>query len=200
MSSYPDDAKAMIEQMLPEARTIIAIGHHVQTSLEWVWFPFAAEPRGTTCAADLHSKAVAESVLRQLESEGHKGFVLPYPGRCGISFKRLAAATGMGEMGDSFLFVHRQWGPWVHLRLLLTDAEVLDAQPASTTVCRHCGACIDACPGKALSPGRHDLEACGRFIQAMRDTTTVKAGYTPKCEVCARVCPAGQAPAPIEIR
>jgi epoxyqueuosine reductase len=200
VASYTGEAQAMILQFLPGARTVVVLGHHVQASLEWAWFPLASERKGTTCAADLHAKPAMESVLRLLESQGHKGLVLPYPGRCGVSFKRLAAATPMGEMGDSFLFVHRQWGPWVHLRVLLTDAEVTGGQPDKAPVCTHCGKCIEACPGNALSPGKHDLDACTQFQLALRDRFATKAGFTNKCEVCIRVCPMGQEPAAVEIK
>jgi len=200
VASYSSEGQAMILQFLPGARTVVVLGHHIQASLEWVWFPFAAERGGNTCAADLHAKSILESVSRLLESQGHKGLIIPYPNACGISFKLLAAGTQMGEMGDSFLFLHETWGPWVHLRILLADAEVIDRRAAKVAVCTHCGRCLESCPGKALSPGYHDPQACGHFQQKQRDKLAVKAGYRHKCEVCVGVCPVGQEPTAIEIK
>ena len=96
-----------------------------------------------------------------LERYGYTTEILPYPGTCGISFKQLAAKTGIGEIGDSFLFLHREWGPWTHLRIALTNAETPKARQRDfDAVCTHCGRCIDECPGRAIAQGRHDLDAC----------------------------------------
>jgi epoxyqueuosine reductase len=168
--------------------------------LEWAWFPFSSERGGNTCAADLHAKSVIEGIERRLASGGHRAVVLPYPDVCGISFKRLAAHTEMGQLGRSFLFLHHEWGPWVHLRVLLTDAVVTDGQRDRKNVCTHCGKCVEACPGKALSNEPHDQELCGLTQQGLRDALMIKAEYRFKCEACARACPVGKPPLDIEIR
>jgi epoxyqueuosine reductase len=197
---YSAEGLSLIHSFLPDARTVLVLGHHIRASLEWAWFPLAAERGGNTCAADLHAKSVMEAIERQLMLSGHKSAILPYPNDCGISFKRLAAQTGMGELGESFLFLHHTWGPWVHLRVLLTDALVADGKWEPKEICTHCGKCIEACPGKALSVGNHDQQACGRCQQSLRDSFMINAEYRYKCEVCARVCPVGEAPQEIVVQ
>ncbi|MCG6535319.1 MAG: 4Fe-4S binding protein, partial [Syntrophales bacterium LBB04] len=159
----------------------------------------AAERGGSTCAADLHAKSTIEAIERRLLLDGHKSLILPYPNYCGISFKRLAAETGMGELGKSFLFLHHTWGPWVHLRVLLTDALVSDGRLELKDICTHCGNCIEACPGKALSAGYHDQIDCGVTQQRLRDGLMIKAEFRYKCEACARACPVGESPRDIVI-
>ena len=200
VEAYPDKGKKLILTFMPEACTVIVLAHHVQASLEWAWFDFFAERRGNTCAADLHAKAVIENIERRIESCGGKSIVLPYPGSCGISFKRLAEQTSLGKMGDSYLFLHHKWGPWTHLRVLLTDAVIADKQSNDTSVCTHCGKCIEYCPGKSLSINNHDQVACSQYLELMRSAFRIKANFRKKCEVCARVCPEGSAPLNIEIR
>ena len=184
----------MIRSFFPGARTVLIAAHHITASLEWAWFPFAAERAGNNCAADLHAKSTIESIERQLAHLGNKSVILPYPGKCGISFKRLAAVTDMGELGESFLFLHRTWGPWVHLRVLLTDALVTDQERAPEDICTNCGKCTEACPAGALSLKDHDQRICGATQQRLRDDLGIK------CEACARACPAGQPPHDILVK
>ncbi len=200
VDSYSPQGGALIRTFLPDACTVLVLGHHITTSLEWAWLPFVTERGGNTCVADLHAKSTVEAIERRLLTEGYRSLILPYPGGCGISFKRLAARTSMGELGDSFLFLHHTWGPWVHLRVLLTDGIVADDKVTTREVCTHCGKCIEACRGKALSPGNHDQQACGRWQQRLRDDSPIKAGYRHKCEVCVRVCPVTEAPQELVIR
>ncbi len=197
---YPPEGMSLIRSFFPDARTVLVTGHHITSSLEWAWYPFPAERGDNTCAADLHAKSTIEAIERRLSLGGHKSVILPYPGGCGISFKRLAAKTGMGEMGESFLFLHHSWGPWVHLRVLLTDGLVADGKSEHKQVCTHCRKCIEVCPGEALSVGNHDQQECGRSQQRLRDSLMIKAEYRYKCEACARACPVGQAPQEIVIR
>jgi epoxyqueuosine reductase len=200
VDTYSPEGMSLIRSFLPGACTVLVLGHHIRSSLEWAWFPFAAERGGNTCAADLHAKSTIEAIERWLILSGHKSAILPYPNDCGISFKRLAAQTSMGELGESFLFLHHTWGPWVHLRVLLTDALVDDGKWKPEEICTHCGKCIEACPGKALSIGNHDQQACGRCQQSLRDSFMIKAEYRYKCEVCARACSVGEAPQEIVIQ
>ena len=190
----------LVRSFFPGTRTVLVTGHHVTASLEWAWFPFAAERGGFTCAADLHARSTIEGIERELALHGSKSVILPYPDKCGISFKRLAAETDMGELGESLLFLHRTWGPWVHLRVLLTDALLADPAQESGGICVHCGRCTEACPGGALSMGEHDQGACKAAQQHLRDALAVRAEYRYKCEACARACPVGEPPGDILIR
>jgi len=194
VNSYPMEGQTLLRSFLADVRTVVVFGHHVQASLEWRWFPFAADPGGSTCAADLHCKAVVEHAARLLEVRGGAVVILPYPNGCGISFKRLAVQTIMGEMGDSFLFLHRTWGPWVHLRVLLTNADIAAAALPNVSVCTHCGKCLAACPGQTLSPGKHDQKACGATQRAVAERLGLKTAYHHKCEICVRACPIGEGP------
>lgn len=200
IEDYSHEGASLIRSFLSGTRTVLVTAHHITASLEWAWFPFATERGGNTCAADLHAKSVIEAVERRLALDDYKSVVLPYPNDCGISFKRLAAQTAMGELGRSFLFLHRAWGPWAHLRVLLTDAEVTSGQREPEDICTDCGKCIEACPGKALSVGDHVQQLCGVTQQALRDVLMIKAEYRFKCEACARACPVGESPREIEIR
>lgn len=200
IEDYSPEGISLIRSFFSDTRTILVTAHHITASIEWAWFPFAAERGGNTCAADLHSKSIIEAIERRLTLGGHHSVILPYPNDCGISFKRLAAETDMGELGESFLFLHHTWGPWVHLRVLLTDAFVTNGQRKSKAICTHCGKCIDACPAGALFAQKHDQQVCGLTQQRLRDNLMIGAEYRHKCEACARACRVGEPPREIEIR
>ncbi len=66
---------------------------------------------------------------------------------------RLAAyCAGLGEIGDSGVFLTPEYGPRQMFAVVLTDAE-LDPDPIfAGGLCDHCGKCIEHCPGCAISP------------------------------------------------
>lgn len=187
-----------ITNLLPSAKTIIVLGHHVQQSLEWAWFPFQSERNGTTCAADLHAKNVIEKVAAVLAENGYAGAIIPYPGQCGVRFKDLAVHTRMGQLGDSFLFLHPSWGPWTHLRVLVTEAEIpARHEPFVEDICSHCGLCLALCPGQAIGEGSFNGLACDA-AQTEELNRRIIAGHLYKCEICARCCPVGVPPAEVK--
>jgi len=178
---------------LPDVQTVIVVAHHVMHALEWTWFTFEAERRGETCPADLHTKAMAEKVAETLGQEGCGSTLLPYPGECGVMFKTLAARTGLWHLGDSFLLMNADWGPWMHLRIVLTDAEIAFEQPKVQQACTHCGRCVTACPSGAIMANDFDGLKCRDGMRGIRNSLG-KIPYVFECERCLRACPIGQAP------
>lgn len=190
---YGTEEREALRAYLPDVQTVIVVAHHATHSLEWVWFASPAEPLGETCPADLHARLTAERICHRLDVEGHAGVLLPYPGACGVMFKTLATRTGLGQLGDSFLFMNADWGPWIHLRVVLTDAHVESEPPTVQEVCNHCGRCVRACPsGAIMKDGFEGL----RCRDGMR-TTRASLGNVPyvfECERCLRTCPVGEQP------
>lgn len=187
----------IIYGFLPQCRSILILVHHIRHSLEWKWFQFKASYNGETAPADLHLESEAEQLIRTLGQEGNKTLLLPYPGKCGVRFKELADMSGLGKIGDSFLFLHRDWGPWVHLRIILTDVRIADTLPACGEVCVHCGSCGRSCPANAIK-NRDFLGNDCNASQAEKGREI--KGYTYKCEICLRVCPIGAKPEELEIK
>jgi epoxyqueuosine reductase QueG len=188
-----------LKEFLPQCKSVIVLAHHIKNSLEWVWFDFESQRNNVTCAADLHLKLECEKIAEALEKNGHHSVIIPYPGRSGVRFKDLASKTGLGEIGDNFLFLHRQWGPWTHLRVIVTDVDISENLTSCDGICTHCGICKISCPSNAI---KHDtllgLE-CNKY-QCNRDADFgMKGSYIFKCEECARVCPIGDVPEKITI-
>jgi len=193
IDQYDAEERRAMEVFLPDVQTVIVVAHHVMHSLEWTWFAFDTERQGETCPADLHTKAMGSRIYHRLETEGHKSVLLPYPGQCGVMFKTLAARTGLGQLGDSFLFMNADWGPWIHLRVVLTEAPVEFERRAAPEACTHCGACLQACPSGAIMEHDFDGLKCRDGMHGLRNSLG-KVPYIFEGERCLRACPIGQAP------
>ena len=179
---------------MPEAVTAIALGHHVTTDEEWFWF--ATTDDGQRCDADDHTRAVCEAIKAELEKLGHKSKLVDYPGESGLQFRYVAQAAGLGKIGTNAFLLHPAWGPWIHLRVLMTTA-VLDVHPAlkGGNLCDQCGVCVSECPAGALLEEDFDGHRCRSYRGKLGE-------YVPRgpdrrydyCEICARVCPLGEEP------
>lgn len=177
-----------------DIQSVIVLAHHVQHTLEWKWYPFEASRNGVISPADLHLSAEADKVIQFLEREGYNGTLLPYPGRCGVRFKDMANKTGLGKLGDNYLFLHRNWGPWTHLRVILTNAVIENGLPDCDQVCINCGKCQTVCPACAICDHDFDGMRCDAY-----QLSIAKEEYTNKCDLCVRACPVGLAPKELSI-
>ncbi len=202
ISLCSNEEQQSIKDFLPDTKTVVVFGHHIESSIEWMWFPSKTERRNNNCAADLHLKTIVEKVAKFLSDGNIQNVIIPYPGSSGIQFKKLAAKTVLGELGDSYLFLHNEWGPWIHLRVLLTEADVLkdDLQSKKEPVCIHCQKCLDACPGKAIGMDYFDGLLCDETQDKIKIELQIPEGYIWKCEQCLRACPIGKIPEQIYYR
>lgn len=116
------------------------------------------------------------------------------------SHKKAAVLAGLGWMGTSGLFLHREWGPRVRLGTVLTDCPLCREPPRILLpdYCRKCGACLRACPagaiyGRVWEPGMEEY----RLVDPARCSEHMKRAYQKigrgaVCGICMRICPAGQ--------
>jgi epoxyqueuosine reductase len=193
IGEYQGKEKEQLLAQLPSAQTVIVIAHHVQDSLEWVWLKFPAARTGETCPADIHCLSVAQRISSHIQANGKSALILPYPGACGSMFKKIAVPTRLGVLGDNFLFMNRNWGPWIHLRIILTDEVIRFAPRQSDDACIHCGKCIEACPAGAIKQGSFDGLACREKMIEM-SKTKCDGSFCFECEICLRACPVGIQP------
>ena len=115
------------------------------------------------------------------------------------SHKKAAVLAGLGTVGTSGLFLHREWGPRVRLGTVFTDCPLAEA-PSPILLperCRGCGACAAACPagailGRVWEPGMEefslvDPEKCSRYMKEHFQ----RIGRGAVCGLCMRACPLG---------
>ncbi len=86
------------------------------------------------------------------ESRGMKG---------DVNHKTAAAIAGMGSIGLSRLLLTPEFGPFVRLGTVVTDASLSADQPLDENPCEECDACRTACPVDAIKEdGTLDYKAC----------------------------------------
>jgi len=109
----------------------------------------------------------------------------------------LARRAGLGWIGGSSCLVSPEFGPWLLLGEIVTDAELAPDSPLEGR-CGECTKCRDACPAGALvAPGVLDSGRCIAYL------TVEHRGEIPPslhgaigdrlfgCDECLRACPWG---------
>jgi epoxyqueuosine reductase len=173
--------------------TAIVLGHHIVTKDEWKWF--TDENDQEYCNADSHTKNVCEQLNKELEIYGFQTKIVPYPGESGLRFRFVAQAAGAGEIGINAFLLHPEWGPWIHLRILITNASSMIISILHKQVCNACNICIFECPSDAIQVNSFDGLLCRNYRKAKGEYVP----YGPErelkyCTNCADVCPIGQKP------
>lgn len=101
-------------------------------------------------------KAVAVPPFLPLEMSPEKKGL-----RGDISHKSAAVAAGLGTIGLNALLITPEFGPYIRLGSVVTDAVLEYSQPLKD-VCDQCELCIKSCPQQALSRQGIDLRKCTR--------------------------------------
>lgn len=85
---------------------------------------------------------------------------------CGV-YRRMqdaAVSAGLGSVGKNRLLITPQYGPSVHLSMIITDAPLEPDDPCEEDPCADCNLCLEACPTGALTAltgrGRPDESKC----------------------------------------
>jgi epoxyqueuosine reductase len=97
-----------------------------------------------------------------LEQRGHKASsfaatnvgIDPHTLSTRLPHKTTATRAGLGWIGKCALLITQEFGSAVRLTTVLTDAYLPTGEPVNTSQCGECTACVDICPGQAVS-GKH---------------------------------------------
>jgi epoxyqueuosine reductase QueG len=111
------------------------------------------------------------------------------------SHKKAAVLAGLGCVGKSALFLHRERGARVRLGTLFTDCPLPASAVPSAFSCEGCDLCVKACPAGAIKgvtwregidrDEMFDAEACNDYMRGH----FMKIGRGSVCGICVSVCP-----------
>jgi epoxyqueuosine reductase len=109
--------------------------------------------------------------------------------------KPLAEAAGIGWQGKHTNLVSREFGSWLLLAAILTEAE-LPADEPEADHCGTCRACLDICPTQAFpAPYRLDARRCISYL-TIEHKGPIPRGFRQAmgnriygCDDCLAICP-----------
>jgi epoxyqueuosine reductase len=187
------------QALWPEARTAIMLGLNYAPADD----PLAALARGETAAISVYAgrrdyhdviKQRLKTLARWLAGAADcavKVFVDTAP----LMEKPLAQAAGLGWQGKHTNLVSRDFGSWLFLGAILTDAD-LPADAAEEDHCGACRACLDVCPTSAFpAPYQLDARRCLAYLTIEHEGQIPEEFRAPMgnrvfgCDDCLAVCP-----------
>ena len=158
------------ERLLPEAQSVISIG--VSLNRTAVCSGNLILNRYDTMCVYERINYICMETIRLLSREGASAIgVPPYlpvnmasdaKGMKGeINHKTVAAVAGLGSIGLSRLLLTPDFGPFVRLGTIITNAPLGIDQPLEENPCDQCDLCRTACPAEAIQEdGTLDYRAC----------------------------------------
>ena len=112
-----------------------------------------------------------------------------------LADRYMAYLAGLGFYGWNQTFINPTWGSYTVIGTIMTTLALPPSSPLNQT-CLQCGACLRACPGKALQGDHLDYRTCKSYLTQCKGDLSEEEeriiGKTPLifgCDVCQEVCP-----------
>jgi epoxyqueuosine reductase len=187
------------QALWPAVRSVIMLGVNYAPDAD----PLAILQQRTRGAISVYAQGddyhdVVEKRLKALARwlvEAARCEVKVFVDTAAVMEKPLAQAAGLGWQGKHTNLVSREFGSWLFLGAIFTDADLLRDE-AETDHCGSCTACLDICPTSAFpAPYKLDARRCISYL------TIENKGPIPRefrksignriygCDDCLAVCP-----------
>jgi epoxyqueuosine reductase QueG len=199
-----------------EVKSIVVLAHRLVDPVQLVRFSSGESYRASPIGASFADALLRDACWRIVELLRDAGWRATIPRNLGygvddpshsVSFKKAAVLAGFGAFGKSQLVIHPEWGPWLMLRTVVTDASLEPDRPLSFAPCEGCDSCVQGCPGAALTGRGFDRTRCfaAAGYRMMKEGGSVPHVLAPSphgfvnCEECLRACPVGDAPPRLQL-
>jgi len=186
-------------EIMPDSKSIIMAGYHVWDDMLELAI---RKDQGWLYPGYLPLRTLEQAIANFLEARGYK---TAFPRL--LSYKRLAQLAGFGNYGKNSLIISREFGPWIRLAAVLTNAEMAPDTPFEDDLCRDCDKCLKACPVGALAPYKVDDSKCLVGVHLLDQKGIGQhelwSKYEPSftknshlmCMECQKACPYGKSTA-----
>lgn len=104
-----------------------------------------------------------------------------------------AVLCGLGWIGKNTLLIHPQFGSYLFLGVIFTNANFGETPKLLKDYCGSCTRCLSACPTQALSSHDLDSRRCISYLTLEKrgewDEAFPTRGFLAGCDLCQDVCP-----------
>ncbi len=146
---------------------------------------------------------IADSLVAYLQGKGFGA----KEGR--LPIRAVAARAGLGHIGKNTMLYNNEFGSWVALVGVATNARLEPTEASAEDICGKCQRCIDACPTAAIyEPYKVDARICRTYLNhsLMQDVGEIPNSLKEKmenllcgCDICQDVCPRNRKVKPREV-
>ncbi len=139
-------------------------------------------------------KELYERLLPELEIRFPKHHFWGFADHSPINEKEAAAKAGLGVIGCNSLLLNPVYGSYVFIGSLLTDLQI-NCTAQEISYCNHCGACLEACPGNAVTETGILPERCISALSQKKRLSEEELHLLRElniawgCDKCQEVCP-----------
>ena len=192
-------ADSVVRKLMPEAKTVIGLGFRVlRGAYRGIEEGSTYYQYTTMCVENMEETVMPMVSVRlsmMLEEEGYSA--LPQrrhqqimaeenstnpevaydaiyrnrPQETQMDFSEAAVLCGLGEIGLHGAILTDEFGPFVRVCFVLTDAEIEPTDVKAAHLCDKCGKCVKGCPGKAISEdGKVDAWQCAVYYNGANGT------------------------------
>jgi epoxyqueuosine reductase QueG len=172
-SKYLKDNKASIEAALPSCKSLVVVAKRLNNDALSSRNIKIAQYDTICTYQELDS--ILYKVTLYIKNKGYRAISIPpnmpidfSPEKRGmygeVNQKCAAMAAGLGNIGISRLFLSPEFGPFLRMGSILTNADLKPDEPLKERVCTNCMECVKNCPAGAIGEdGSLDLGKCMRI-------------------------------------
>jgi epoxyqueuosine reductase len=199
-SDYPfkDSLRCDPKRSIPRAKTIIVTGIYIGGLALPAWqnVMYGRTSRLFLSGFFLDVVKPLEPIARVLKKAGYQALVCDGSAEQGsiLPLKLAAVRAGLGWQGKHSLLISKQYGTYLALGGIITDADLEHNTQKETNRCKTCDKCQKACPLSALDqPYVLNKERC--MSNRLQNPSlpemvqTVMENRIVDCEICQDACP-----------